>query len=264
MADRSSGPRSARTRGTRSRRLATAEWEAPIRNDLKGADYEKRLVWKTDEGHRRSALLPRRRPRPTQHPAREPAGAFPFTRGSGRPPSFHTAPHIDEQHAIRADVLHDAGATTVQELAFALAEGVERMADQTSRGISADQAASSISFVFAVGSTFFMEIAKLRAARLAWAKSATRFRRAGSGRGPACAVSADRRREQDAVRPVRQPAARHHRGAVGDRRRLRFADRRAVRLRRAPRRERPAHPAARKATSTRSPTRGAARTTSRR
>ena len=155
--------------------VSDAEWESAIRTDLKGADYEKRLLWRTGEGvtvrpfYRASDLDPLSTQLESQ------PGAFPFTRGSGRPPSFQTEPHIDEQHAIRADVLHDGGATTVQELGFALAEGVERMAEQTSRGISADQAASSISFVFAVGSTFFLEIAKLRAARLAWAQVATAF-----------------------------------------------------------------------------------------
>ncbi len=67
--------------------------------------------------------------------------------------------------AIRADEFHNAGATAVQELAFALAAGVDRLA-------AGDQ---DIAFIFAVGSNYFFEIAKLRAARLLWAQAAEAF-----------------------------------------------------------------------------------------
>jgi len=155
--------------------VSDAEWESVIRADLKGADYDKRLLWRTEEGvtvrpFYRSGDLSELATQIESHP-----GAFPFTRGSGRSPSFDSTAHAEGQTAVRADLLHDAGATTVQELGFALAEGVERMAALTDRGIPAGTAASSITFFFAVGSTFFLEIAKLRAARLAWAQVVTAF-----------------------------------------------------------------------------------------
>jgi len=64
----------------------------------------------------------------------------------------------------------DAGSTLVQELAFALASGNEYMAGLTEKGFSSDAVASRISFTFALGSNYFLEIAKLRAARLLWSK----------------------------------------------------------------------------------------------
>ncbi len=64
----------------------------------------------------------------------------------------------------------DAGSTLVQELAFALASGNEYLAGLSEIGLSSDSVASRISFTFAVGSSYFLEIAKLRAARLLWAK----------------------------------------------------------------------------------------------
>jgi methylmalonyl-CoA mutase len=64
---------------------------------------------------------------------------------------------------------NDAGATLVQELGFALAMGSEYMNTLLEMGFSADEAASRIKFTFSVGSNYFMEIAKFRAARLLWA-----------------------------------------------------------------------------------------------
>jgi len=64
---------------------------------------------------------------------------------------------------------NDAGASSVQELAFALAIGNEYIAKLTEKGIDACEIAKRIKFTFAIGSTYFMEIAKFRAARVLWA-----------------------------------------------------------------------------------------------
>ena len=69
---------------------------------------------------------------------------------------------------INGHLFHNAGATLVQELAFSLASGNEYMADLTSKGLPADTVAASLQFSFGIGSNYFMEIAKLRAARLLW------------------------------------------------------------------------------------------------
>jgi methylmalonyl-CoA mutase len=70
---------------------------------------------------------------------------------------------------VGACVFHNAGATLVQELAFGLAMGSEYLCRLTDAGISADSAAQKIKFTFAVGSSYFMEMAKFRAARVLWA-----------------------------------------------------------------------------------------------
>lgn len=70
---------------------------------------------------------------------------------------------------VEAYSFNDAGASIVQELAFGLAMGSEYMNKLMEAGISADDAAKRIKFTFAVGGTYFMEIAKFRAARLLWA-----------------------------------------------------------------------------------------------
>ncbi len=69
---------------------------------------------------------------------------------------------------LNASNLSNAGAGIVQELGYGLSMGSEYMAQLTSRGIDAAFAASSIRFSFGTGSDYFLEIAKLRAARLLW------------------------------------------------------------------------------------------------
>lgn len=64
---------------------------------------------------------------------------------------------------------HDSGASAVQELAFTLASGVEYLDRLTSLDMSVDRITSHTGFSFSIGSDYFMEIAKLRAARLLWA-----------------------------------------------------------------------------------------------
>ena len=76
---------------------------------------------------------------------------------------------------IRAHRFSEAGATIVQELGFALAEGVEILAQLTDRKLPPDEAARSLAFSFAIGSSYFLEIAKLRAARTVWARAVESF-----------------------------------------------------------------------------------------
>ncbi len=66
--------------------------------------------------------------------------------------------------------MHEAGATAVQELAFTLADGIAYVKAAKSKGLDIDDFAPRLSFFFAIGMNFFMEIAKLRAARMMWAK----------------------------------------------------------------------------------------------
>jgi len=71
--------------------------------------------------------------------------------------------------------MHEAGATAVQELAFTLADGLEYVKVALKRGIPVDTFAPRLSFFFGIGMNFFLEIAKLRAARILWAELMTRF-----------------------------------------------------------------------------------------
>lgn len=140
--------------------VPTSEWEAQIRRDLKGADYEKRLVWKTDEG---IAVRPYYRAEHAVARAPIPNAACTWEMvAPGREPALDVS-------VVEA---HERGATAVQEVAYALAQGAERLA--------ADEAVTMIGF--AIGSNHFMEIAKLRAARLLWREVAVAFGAGGAVR----------------------------------------------------------------------------------
>ena len=65
--------------------------------------------------------------------------------------------------------MQEAGATAVQELAFTLADGIEYVRAALRGGLDVDSFAPRLSFFFGIGMNFFMEVAKLRAARLLWA-----------------------------------------------------------------------------------------------
>jgi methylmalonyl-CoA mutase len=153
--------------------VSTEAWEAAIQKDLKGADYEKKLVWRTDEG---IAVRPYYRKEDLAGLGAQTQslpGQFPFVRGIGRPWQCREDAAFPP-NGVRADRLHEAGAHAVQELGYALAEGVERLAARApSKGV--EEAARRIEFVYAVGSNYFFEIAKLRAARMLWAQAVAAF-----------------------------------------------------------------------------------------
>jgi methylmalonyl-CoA mutase len=66
--------------------------------------------------------------------------------------------------------MHEAGATAVQELGFTLADGMAYVRAAMARGLDIDAFAPRLSFFFGIGMNFFMEVAKLRAARLLWSE----------------------------------------------------------------------------------------------
>jgi len=72
--------------------------------------------------------------------------------------------------------MHEAGATAVQELAFTIADGREYVRAALTKGLNIDDFAPRLSFFFGIGMNFFMEIAKLRAARLLWTRTMTEFK----------------------------------------------------------------------------------------
>ena len=78
--------------------------------------------------------------------------------------------------SVNGQFFHNAGSTLVQELAFSLAAGNEYLSWYTSKGFNVDEVASQMTFVFATGGNYFMEIAKLRAARLLWARIVNEYK----------------------------------------------------------------------------------------
>jgi methylmalonyl-CoA mutase len=84
----------------------------------------------------------------------------------------YTATRMPKFNSISISGYHmqEAGATVVQELAFTLADGLEYVRAALGRGLKIDDFAPRLSFFFCLGMNFFMEIAKLRAARMLWAK----------------------------------------------------------------------------------------------
>ncbi|MDH3234776.1 MAG: methylmalonyl-CoA mutase [Alphaproteobacteria bacterium] len=89
----------------------------------------------------------------------------------------YTAKEMPRFNSISISGYHmqEAGATCVQELAFTLADGMEYVRAAQSKGLDVDAFAPRLSFFFCLGMNFFMEIAKLRAARLLWSRIMSDF-----------------------------------------------------------------------------------------
>ena len=89
----------------------------------------------------------------------------------------YTAQNMPKFNSISISGYHmqEAGATAVQELAFTLADGLEYVRAALSKGLEVDAFAPRLSFFFAIGMNFFMEVAKLRAARFLWARIMRQF-----------------------------------------------------------------------------------------
>ncbi|MBT8410905.1 MAG: methylmalonyl-CoA mutase, partial [Octadecabacter sp.] len=89
----------------------------------------------------------------------------------------YTADEMPKFNSISISGYHmqEAGANLVQELAFTLADGREYVRTAIARGMDVDKFAPRLSFFFAIGMNFFMEAAKLRAARLLWSRIMAEF-----------------------------------------------------------------------------------------
>ncbi|ATY09570.1 methylmalonyl-CoA mutase [Amycolatopsis sp. AA4] len=89
----------------------------------------------------------------------------------------YTSQHMPKYNSISISGYHmqEAGATADLELAYTLADGVEYIRAGVEAGLDVDKFAPRLSFFWAIGMNFFMEVAKLRAARLLWAKLVKQF-----------------------------------------------------------------------------------------
>jgi methylmalonyl-CoA mutase len=89
----------------------------------------------------------------------------------------YTSDHMPKWNSISISGYHmqEAGATATQELAFTIADGLEYVRSALARGLDVDKFAGRLSFFFAIGMDFFMEVAKLRAARILWHRTMSQF-----------------------------------------------------------------------------------------
>src|SRR6201992_1192562 len=88
----------------------------------------------------------------------------------------YTSQRMPRYNSISGYHIQEAGATADLELAYTLADGVEYLRAGLAAGMSVDAFAPRLSFFWAIGMNFFMEIAKLRAARLLWARLVSQFK----------------------------------------------------------------------------------------
>ena len=84
----------------------------------------------------------------------------------------YTAKEMPKFNSISISGYHmqEAGATTVQELAFTIADGLEYVRSALSKGMDVDKFAGRLSFFWCIGMNFYLEVAKMRAARRIWAE----------------------------------------------------------------------------------------------
>ncbi|OEO30516.1 methylmalonyl-CoA mutase [Devosia insulae DS-56] len=89
----------------------------------------------------------------------------------------YTAEHMPKFNSISISGyhMHEAGATAVQELAYTIADGIEYVRSAQARGLDIDAFAPRLSFFFGIGMNFFLEVAKLRAARTLWHRFMTQL-----------------------------------------------------------------------------------------
>ena len=89
----------------------------------------------------------------------------------------YTSEHMPKFNSISISGYHmqEAGATADLELAYTLADGLEYVKAGVAAGLDIDRFAPRLSFFWAIGMNFFMEVAKMRAARMIWAKLIKRF-----------------------------------------------------------------------------------------
>ncbi len=121
----------------------------------------------------------------------------------------YTAREMPKFNSISISGYHmqEAGATLVQELAFTLADGREYVRAALAKGMDVDAFAGRLSFFFGIGMNFFMEAAKLRAARLLWTRIMKEFEPQAYREPDAAHPLPDLRRIAAGAGPVQQHRA---------------------------------------------------------
>ena len=129
-----------------------------------------------------------------------------------------TAKHMPKFNSISISGYHmqEAGATQDLELAYTLADGFEYIRAGVAAGMTVDQFAPRLSFFWAIGMNFFMEVAKLRAARMLWAKIVKGFDPKSEKSLPLAHAQPDLGLVAHRAGPVQQRRAHPDRGDGGD------------------------------------------------
>ena len=137
----------------------------------------------------------------------------------------YTAREMPKFNSISISGYHmqEAGANLVQELGFTLADGREYVRAAIAAGMDVDAFAGRLSFFFAIGMNFFMEVAKLRAARLLWHRIMTEFGAEEAGEPDAADPLPDLGRQPAGAGPLQQRRAHRLRGDGGGARAARRA-----------------------------------------
>lgn len=181
--------------------VSTAEWEAAIRQDLKGKAPARKLFYRADDvpgefpyacdSHGweiREIVRAGERGLPLRQGVHYEAGERAaeivealLARPDVQPASVDYEPLADFDRAaelvVRSQAVPGFRPITIaaQELGGALAEGVEILAQLGARGVAPAEAAGALIFSFGIGSSYFAEIARLRAARALWARVVESF-----------------------------------------------------------------------------------------
>jgi methylmalonyl-CoA mutase len=108
-------------------------------------------------------------------PARISTGCNPLANLEFAADVVAAAPPLFVPFNLHGEEFEESGGTAVEEVGFALAAGVDFLAEMQSRNIEIDRAAASITFSFAIGGSFFFQIVKLRAFRMLWARVVESF-----------------------------------------------------------------------------------------
>ena len=220
--------------------VSTEAWEAAIAKDLKGADYEKKLVWRTEEGlgvrpyYRKEALAGLDAQLQTM------PGHYPFVRGTGR--GWEIAQNAKPGPAADPRRPPPRSRGTCHSGVGLRAGGRRRTPDRADRDPAGGYHRSA-DRVCVRGWPQLLHRDRQTARRAhSVGDGGERLPPRRRWRLPHAPPRAHAAAQQEHVRPLQQPSARHHRSRLRRNRRLRPAQSRALRVRCAPRAQRAAHP----------------------
>ncbi|MDR2511639.1 MAG: methylmalonyl-CoA mutase family protein [Bacteroidales bacterium] len=154
--------------------ISTQEWENVIQKDLKGADYAKKLLWKTLDGF---TVKPYYREEDAEKiPNLEENQHIIRKNRNNNDWEIVSKSHNDETlFVIDTSLFHDSGATITQTLGISLAWAKMHLSQLTGMGVSIDEILPKIRVNLSVDSNYFFEIAKIRAARLLYHRLLTEY-----------------------------------------------------------------------------------------
>ncbi|GHV36332.1 hypothetical protein FACS1894178_7430 [Bacteroidia bacterium] len=154
--------------------ISTQEWENVIQKDLKGADYAKKLLWKTLDGF---TVKPYYREEDTKNipNLEENQCVIRKNRNNNDWEIVSESHNEDDLFVIDAYLFHDSGATITQALGISLAWAKMYLSQLTAMKLTIDEIVPKIRVNLSIDSNYFFEIAKIRAARLLYHRLLTEY-----------------------------------------------------------------------------------------